>query len=229
MFRSQRPTVSQVFCVMSKFNPLGLLVKKWVKFKPRLGETLNLFSLSRNSSSFSKVLLKYTPQQPNYVNQKWQLKPWGRGSTPQLPIWGRVRLLGQFGLKKCYGFHKESVDKFFLSCSGICTITSQISGYEIRISKIIMRAMLQLWDFYWPAYVYACLYWLKAQPWKYLLIPPPPPQNTQHPGRDFPDRNFWLWCLKFCCMSDSFGVTCPQRSGEDSWQFITEKGFTRSQ
>ena len=52
----------------------GLVVRRWVKFNPGLGETLNIIPSSRNKSGLSKLLLKNTPRKAKYVNPKWQPK-----------------------------------------------------------------------------------------------------------------------------------------------------------
>ena len=46
------------------------IVRKSVKFNHRSGEILREIILFRNTSSLSKVFLRYTPRQPNYVEPK---------------------------------------------------------------------------------------------------------------------------------------------------------------
>ena len=57
-----------------RVNYQGPVVRRWVKFNPGLGETLNIIPSSRNTSGLSKLLLKNTPRKPKYVNPKWQPK-----------------------------------------------------------------------------------------------------------------------------------------------------------
>ena len=51
---------------------LGPVVRRWVKFNPGLGETLNIILSSINASGLSKLLLKNTSSKPSNVNKKWQ-------------------------------------------------------------------------------------------------------------------------------------------------------------
>ena len=55
-------------------SPLGPVVQKWVKFNPGLGEILSNIISSKNTSSLSKIILKYTPWKPDYANPKCQPK-----------------------------------------------------------------------------------------------------------------------------------------------------------
>ena len=48
------------------------VVWRWVKFNPGLGEALNIFPSSKNTSRLSKLLSKNTPRKLKYVNPKWQ-------------------------------------------------------------------------------------------------------------------------------------------------------------
>ena len=52
----------------------GPVVRRWVKFNPGLGETLNVIPSSRNASGFSKLLLKNTSSKLSFVNPKQQPK-----------------------------------------------------------------------------------------------------------------------------------------------------------
>ena len=63
-----------VWCISPHCSPQGPVVWKWVTFSEGLSETFNSIPLSRNTSGLSKVLLKYTPRKPNYINRKWQPK-----------------------------------------------------------------------------------------------------------------------------------------------------------
>ena len=114
----------------------GPVVRRWVKFNPGLGETLNIIISSGNITGLVKLLLKNTPRKSNYVNPKWQPKSIFKARANE-----RNMLCQHVG---------HNMLRSFVHHVGLCCMMLAYVASSLKPVKLFARHMPTFLLFSWP-------------------------------------------------------------------------------